>query len=198
MVDRFNREAKLKDITTLDKLNYYWDIYLNEYYHKQAHEGIKEYYEYLGVSVPPEGITPIQEWNRDSRPLKYLDVSVVSEAFLHHENRKVNQGGCISFQGKQYETKPELIGFTVEISYDPASPETLTVHYPGIEPFTARPLEIREFCGERDPLPVSMKECNASTSRLLDVLEKKHDSSQELTADAISFASFRKEISEDV
>ena len=53
---------------------------------------------------------------------------------MHHEKRKVNKGACISFRGKQYETKSSLVGFTVEIAYDPASPEIITVRYPGIEP----------------------------------------------------------------
>uniref|UniRef100_UPI0025A5D390 hypothetical protein n=1 Tax=Enterocloster clostridioformis TaxID=1531 RepID=UPI0025A5D390 len=44
------------------------------------------------------------------RPLKFLDTSVVAEAFLHHEERLVDKGGCISFQGRKYETKPSLIG----------------------------------------------------------------------------------------
>ncbi|MDO4650929.1 MAG: DDE-type integrase/transposase/recombinase, partial [Eubacteriales bacterium] len=129
VVDAFNREAKLKNIRTLEELNRLWAIFLHEYYHEKPHAGISEYYESLGAAVPEGGITPLQEWNRDTRPLSYLDVSVVAEAFLHHEERKVNKGACISFRGQQYETKPALIGCTVEISYDPSSPETITVFF---------------------------------------------------------------------
>ena len=39
---------------------------------------------------------------------------------------KVDKGACISFRGRKYETKPSLIGYKVEISYDPAAPETIT------------------------------------------------------------------------
>ena len=88
VVDDFIRESKLKDIKSLDDLNRLWEIFADEYYHKKPHEGISEYYESLGAAVPKEGITPLQEWNRDSRPLTFLDVSVVAEAFLHHEERK--------------------------------------------------------------------------------------------------------------
>ena len=80
VVDDFIRESKLKDIKSLDDLNRLWDIFADEYYHKKPHEGISEYYESLGAAVPKEGITPLQEWNRDSRPLTFLDVSVVAEA----------------------------------------------------------------------------------------------------------------------
>mgnify|MGYP007054492296 FL=1 len=80
---------------------------------------IREYYESMGVSVPEGGISPVQEWNRDSRPLTFLDASVVAEAFLHHEERLVDKGACISFRGKKFETRPALIGCTVGIAYDP-------------------------------------------------------------------------------
>ena len=198
VVDAFMREAKLQKVKTLEVLNRYWEIYLEEYYHKLPHGGIREYYESLGVPVPPEGISPLQEWNRDSRPLTYLDRDVVAEAFLHHEKRRVDKGACISFRGRRYETRPSLIGFDVEISYDPASPEILTVRYQGIEPFTARPVRIGEFCDKTQALPVSMQLRDAASSRLLDALEKKHGESGQRNADAISYADLMKGVGSNV
>lgn len=198
VVDAFMREARLQKIKTLEELNRYWLIYLEEHYHKDSHEGIGEYYESLGVAVPEEGITPLQEFNRDSRPLTYIDTTVVAEAFLHHEERRVDKGACISFRGQKYETKPSLIGFKVQISYDPVTPETITVHYPGIQPFTASPLKIGEFCDKNPTLPVSMLPAEAESSRLLNALEKKHEQSRRQMADAISFASYRKEADDHV
>lgn len=198
VVDAFLAEAKAKRIRTLEDLNHYWKIYLEEYYCKQPHDGIREYYESLGVEVPAEGISPEQEWNRDTRPLRYLDAGVVGEAFLYHEKRKVDKGACISFQGRRYETKPSLIGYTVEISYDPAAPETITVSHPGIPPFKARPLKVGEYCDPRTPLPVSILAKKPETSRFLDALEKRHKESVRRRADAISFGEYRKEVSQDV
>ena len=196
VVDTFIRESKLKDIKTLDELNRLWAIYLDEYYHKKKHEGIAEYYESLGAAIPAEGITPLQEWNRDSRPLTFLDASVVSEAFLHHEQRKVDKGACISFRGRLYETKPALIGYTVEISYDPAKPEIITVSYPGFESFQAIPVKIGSYCDKNTTFPASMQEQRPTTSRFLDALELKHQQSRSQMADAISFASYRKEVND--
>lgn len=193
VVDAFLREAKAHKVKTLEEFNRHWSNYLEEYYHKKGHDGIREYYESLGVAVPAEGITPLQEWNRDSRPLTFLDASVVAEAFLHHEQRLVDKGACISFQGRKYETKPTLIGFKVEIAYDPMSPETVTVSYPGMEPFTARPVKIGEFCDKNPALPVSMQETEAENSRMLAALEKKREQSRRQMADAISFGQFRKD-----
>ncbi len=193
VVSAFNREAKLKKIRTLEELNRYWEIFLEEYYHNRSHDGIREYYEGLGVTLPEEGISPRAEFNRDSRPLTYIDVSVVAEAFLHHEKRKVDKGACISFRGQRYETKPELIGHTVEISYDPSTPETVTVSYPGYPSFEARPLKIGSFCDKKPALPAEMQKKEAETSRLLDALEKKHEENAGHMADAISFAGYGKE-----
>lgn len=194
VVDTFMRESKLKDVKSLEELNRLWEIYLEEYYHRRKHQGIAEYYESLGAAVPEEGISPLQEWNRDSRPLSFLDVAVVSEAFLHHEQRKVDKGACISFQGKRYETKPALIGHTVEISYDPMVPEVITVSYPGFEAFHASPVKIGEYCDKGTTLPAAMQKQEPTTSRFLDALEAKHEAHKQQMADAISFADYRKEV----
>lgn len=193
VVDAFLREVKVHKIKTLEELNRHWCNYLEEYYHKDDHDGIKEYYESQGVSVPPEGITPLQEWNRDQRALVFLDTTVVAEAFLHHETRLVDKGACISFQGRKYETKPSLIGFQVEIAYDPVSPETITVNYPGTEPFTAKPVKIGAFCDKNPTLPVSMQETEVECSRMLAALEQKREQSRSRMVDAISFGQFRKD-----
>lgn len=193
VVDAYLREAKAHKVKTLEELNRHWSNYLEEYYHKTGHDGIREYYESLGVTVPAEGITPLQEWNRDSRPLIFLDASVVAQAFLHHEQRLVDKGACISFKGRKYETKPALIGSKVEIAYDPMAPETVTVSYPGMEPFLARPVKIGAFCDKNPALPISMQETEAEQSRMLAALEKKREQSRRQMTGAISFGQFRKD-----
>lgn len=198
VVDSFLEEVKLKNVQTLEELNHYWAVYLEEYYHKQPHDGIKEYYRSLGSQVSAQGITPLQEFNRDSRPLTFLDAAVVGEAFLHHETRRVDKGACISFRGKRYETRPSLIGFNVEIAYDPASPDIITVNYPGMESFQAEPLKIGEYCDPKPALPVSMQEKEPETSRFLDALEKQHEEMNRRRADAISFGGYRKGGGSDV
>ena len=150
------------------------------------------------MDVPSSGITPYQEFTRDTRPLTFIDTSVVNEAFLHHEKRKVDKGACISFQGRKYETRPSLIGFNVEIAYDPMASEIITVSYPGMEPFQAHPLKIGKYCAQKSELPVSMQAVEPETSRLLDALEKRHHESRQHRADAISFGGYKKEVGSDV
>lgn len=101
IIDKFLAEVKVHNIRTLERLNRHWSNYLEEYYHTSPHAGIREYYENMGVPVPKGGIFPVQEWNRDTRPLTFLDTSVVAEAFLHHEERLVDKGAWHQFQGKE-------------------------------------------------------------------------------------------------
>lgn len=198
VVDTFLREFALEPVRTLETLNRKWTVFVEAHYLKHPHEGIAEYYESLNVPVPDNGITPEQEFNRDSRALTYLDVGVVAEAFLHHEKRKVDKGACISFWGRKYETKSALIGSTVEIAYDPQNPEVITVSYPGLEPFQANPLKIGSFCDKNPSLPLCMQAEQPESSRLLSALEKKYEQERTATADAISFASLGKEMKKHV
>ena len=114
------------------------------------------------------------------------------------KNVKLTKEPASASGGQRYETKPELIGYKVEIAYDPAAPEVLTVTYPGYEPFTARPLKIGSYCDKNPTLPVSMQGQKPSTSRFLDALEIQHEKSREQVANAISFASYRKEADDNV
>ncbi len=192
-VNGFMAEAKAQKVNTLEQLNHFWNIWLEEYYHNKPHDGIAEYYKSLGTPVPPEGISPKQEWNRDSRSLVFLDADVVGKAFLHHETRVVDKGACISFNGLKYETSTSLIGATVEITYDPMDSEIITVTYPGIDSFDVKPLRIGEFCDAKPELPLCMLAEEPETSRFLKGLEQRHANSQQMMANALSFGAYRKE-----
>ena len=192
-VDQFIAEVKLKKPESLNEINRLWKIFVEEYYHKKPHEGIREYYLSLNCQVPSEGITPLQEWNRDTRQLVFLDKDIVGEAFRFHESRTVDRGGLISFKGRKYEAGASLIGAQVEISYDPRADTDITVHYKEMEPFTAKPVSIGSFCAKDPAIPDAMTDAVPSTSRFLDVIEKRHEEAQSKLADAISYSSYRKD-----
>ena len=193
LVDSFLREAEAKKIKTLEELNLFWHMWVDEFYQNDPHEGISEYYRSQGWEVPEGGITPLQEWNNDSRRLVYLDVSVVAEAFLHHTTRSVDKSGCISMNGVTYEVSTALIGAKVEVSYDPMAMETVTVNYHGMNPIIARPLKISEYCDQKPAIPASMLDVEPKTSRFLDVIAEKYEERKRIQANAISFSSFRKD-----
>jgi len=67
-----------------------------------------------------------------------------------------------------------------------------------MEPFEAHPLQMSEFCKPKPKLPDTMLPVEPESSRFLDVLEKKHKERMKQNADAISFASLKKEATENV
>lgn len=197
-VNAFLAEASAQKIKTLDELNQYWDIWLEEYYHNKPHEGIEEYYKSLHSPVPAGGISPLQEWNRDSHPLVFLNVNVVGNAFLHHEFREVDKGGCISVAGQMYETSTALIGAKVEITYDPLKPEIITVSYEGIKPFLAKPFQICEYCDSKPEIPSSMLPTEPESSRFLEGLKRQREKTLRLQANALSFSNYGREDADHV
>lgn len=198
LINSFEKECKAKGRMTLEEANKYWQYFVEEYYHQKPHDGIAEYYVSMDWKVPHGGITPQQEFTRDSVRLRFMDAGVVAKAFLHHEIRIVDKGACVNFNGRKYDVGLSLIGAKVEIVFDPMEPETITVLHKGMEPFEAHPLEMTEYCKPRPKLPDTMLPVEPETSRFLDVLEKKHRQRMQQNADAISFASLRKEATEDV
>lgn len=198
LINSFEKECNAKGRMTLEEANKYWQYFVEEYYHQKPHDGIAEYYVSMDWEVPEKGITPQQEFTRDSVRLRFMDAGVVAKAFLHHEIRTVDKGACVNFNGRKYDVGLSLIGAKVEIVFDPMAPETITILHKGMEPFEAHPLEMSEYCKPRPKLPDTMLPVQPETSRFLDVLEKKHRQRMQQSADAISFASLRKEATEDV
>ena len=192
-VDSFIAEIRIAHVHSVEELNERWKYYLEEEYQKESHEGIREYYEAMDVKVPSGGISPEQEWNRDTRKLTFIDVGTVSEAFMHHEMRQIDKAGCFSFDGRLYEASTALAGAEVEIIYDPLHTAEIEVRYQGITPIKAKPVRIGAFADKKPVVPVGMTDKIPESSRLLDALEKKYKENHRLFADAISFAGYGKE-----
>lgn len=182
-VNHFLAEAKVAKIKTLEELNHRWDVWLEAYYHEKPHEGLGD------------NITPRMAWGRDSKLLNFMDVSVVAEAFLHHEKRLIDKSGCLNFQGRKYDVSLSMIDHTVEISYDPMATETLRVTCDGFEPIEVHPLSIPEYCGKTPKLPDRLATQEPISSRFLDGLEERRETQRNQTMSAISFHSYRKEAS---
>ena len=197
-VDRFIAEIHAARVRSVAELNEKWKIFLEEDYQKKAHSGIAEYYRSMDVEVPPDGISPQMEWNRDERRLKFVDVSVVSEAFTHHETRLIDKAGCFSFDGKDYEASAALAGLEAEISYDPLNKETVTVSFGKMEKIQAHPVRIGAFADKAAPRPAGMTDMLPETSRFLDALEKRYNKDHGLMADALSFGEYGKAVNANV
>ncbi len=192
-VDQFTAEIRVAHVHSVEELNRRWKIFLEQEYQKEAHAGIREYYECRGASVPGCGITPEQEWMRDARGLVFLDVSVVSEAFLHHESRRIDEAGCFSLGGVRYEASAALANLEAEIAYDPMDMETVRVCCRGTAPLLAHRVEIGASASKVPAVPMGMTGSIPETSRLLDALEKKYKEDHGQMARALSFGDYGKE-----
>ena len=191
-VDQFMAEIRVAHVHSVEELNRRWKIFLEQEYQKEAHAGIKEYYESYGATVPSCGITPEQEWMRDTRGLIFMDVSVVAEAFMHRERRRIDEAGCFSLGGSRYEASAALSNLEAEIAYDPMDMETVTVCCFGAAPFPAHRMEIGAFASKVPAVPVGMTGNVPETSRLLDALEKKYKQDHGQMARALSFGEYGK------
>ena len=191
-VDQFIAEIRVAKVHSLEELNQKWKYFLEQDYQKEAHDGIREYYESQGAQVPPEGISPYQEFMRDTRGLVFLDTAVVSEAFLHHETRRLDNAGCFSFSDVKYEASVALANAEVEIAFDPMNTETIKVLYRDMEPVLAHRVRIDAFCDKTPAIPIGMTDKVPETSRFLDALEKKYKEDHQLMANALSFGDYGK------
>lgn len=183
-MDSFLSEIALMDVRTLEELNDLLKLWIEQHYHKSPHHGLS-------------GITPEAAFKTDKRPLKFIDMNTLKEAFLHTEERKVDKTGCISFEGKKFEVGLQLIGRKVSVHYDPSWSDVVEIHHPDFEPFLAKEQIIGEHCGARAELPERMTTLKPASSRLLDGLNKSNISGRTRKEVAVVFRKNR-EVSDNV
>jgi putative transposase len=172
-VDEFLTEAALKQPETLNQLNELLQVWIEEWYHKRPHDGLK-------------GLTPETAFKCDKRPLQFADPDLLRDAFRYSRKAKVDKIGCLKFNGAVYEAGFAFIGRTVEILYTPESLDEIEVLCKGVKPVIARRLEIGPSCGPREKLP-ELGTVKASSSRLLDAASRKRQARQNARHTAISF-----------
>lgn len=174
-VDSFLNEFELEKHRTLDRLNDLFGIWLDECYQNKPHSALKN------------NISPENAFRIDSASIRYLEPSVVADAFLHCEERKVDKAGCINFDGKKYEVGVSFIGCKVNVIYDPSDTTEITIEYEGHAPIRAQQLVIGERTGKRPKLPEHLTTIKAKESRLLKEASKKNDQRKSIQTPAISF-----------
>jgi transposase InsO family protein len=181
-IERFNRtadafldEVKLKNLKTLAMYNHYLDVWVQESYQNKVHSALKD--------------TPQNVYQSSGQPLRFLSAALIAKAFLHEEQRKVDKSGCISFKGEKYEVGLAYIGSRVNVTYDPADTQILTVeHVQSRTFFPVRKLVIGEHSAKRPQMPEFMTPLKPQTSRLLDEKEKLYERRQTARKRAVSYS----------
>lgn len=171
-VDSFLAECSLEEIRTLKELNEKFNAWLSECYTRKNHSGI--------------GTTPEIAFKSDSMPLRYVEQALLARVFLHCETRKADKSGCVSFEGKKYDLGMKYVGRTVDVVYDPANTQILTIEVQGEEPFTVREVQIGEHVRPRPTRPDST--AKVDHSRLLAAVSKKYQANTVERRRAISYS----------
>lgn len=171
-VDSFLAEIRLEKLETLERLNTLFQVWLEECYQNKQHSAL--------------GRSPLEAFNMDKEPLRFVEPEVLADAFLHCETRMVDKVGCISFMGKKYEVGLDLIGRKVAVIYDPSCLEEITIEYQG-DSRPALEQRIGERAGKRPQLPPQLLEQPAESSRLLTAAKAKNEERQERVAPAVSY-----------
>ena len=177
--ERFNHtlDAFLEEISlclpgSVEELNVKFNAWLSECYHSVVHSAL--------------GTTPEIAFKSDSMPPHFLDSAVLARAFLHCEQRKADKSGCISFGGNKYDLGVRFAGRTVDVVYDPANVEMLTIEVKGELPFPVHKLQIGEHVAPR-PARMKPERIETNHSRLLDAAVKASQKKELSRVRAISY-----------
>ena len=99
-------------VVTLAELNGMLWSWLSTEYHRRQHGGT--------------GRMPLEHWLSQCDTLRRPPrAEVLDEIFLHRERRKVRRDGTVRFAGRFLEVRPELVGQTVELRFEPEKPQRL-------------------------------------------------------------------------
>ena len=177
--ERFNHtlDAFLEEISlclpgSVEELNVKFNAWLSECYHSVVHSAL--------------GTTPEIAFKSDSMPPHFLDSAVLARAFLHSEQRKADKSGCISFGGNKYDLGVRFAGRTVDVVYDPANVEMLTIEVKGELPFPVHKLQIGDHVAPR-PARMKPERIETNHSRLLDAAVKASQKKELSRVRAISY-----------
>ena len=179
-VDAFLREATIEKPRTIDELNKLYKVWMDECYLNIPHSALN-------------GKTPVECYQLDSHELRFLSADAIADAFLSCEQRKVDKGGCISFNGMKYEVELGLsmIHRTVDVVYDPADISLLTVECEGFPSCQARPLVILSHSAAKPKLPEHFEKTEPTSSRLLNAAKAKNKEREKVRRTAISFTDLK-------
>lgn len=181
VIDSFINEAVIEKPNTLNRLNELFQVWLTECYQNKPHSALRE------------KMSPETAFRADKKSIRFIDPDTLSHAFLHCETRKVDKSGCISFMDQKYEVGLTFIGRQVDVVYDPANVEEITIEFEGYTPWKAKKLVIGERAGKRPDLPEHLQVQGVESSRLLKAAERKNQERQIEQKPAVTFRTVWKE-----
>lgn len=117
-------------IRTLSDLNRFFSAWLEIAYHQKVHNSFKQ--------------RPIDRYQKDDHPIRYVPPHELVDAFLLEETRKADKTGCISLLGQTFEVQTKLAGSQVQVRFDPHDLNEIQVWKDGKQYENARVLKLRD------------------------------------------------------
>lgn len=176
-VEQFIEEARLVQFKTLRELNTAFSIWLEEGYNHHYHTAL------TGADGTPR--TPAQVFNTNAGKLRFVSMEELQDAFMWEDDRVVRKDGCFSLHKIEFDAGPQFVGKKIEIRYDRINPEFAEIWENGQKVKTAYPKGAKPQISESVPAPAKPEP--PSTSRLLDVLEKRGKGRRKQELGAISY-----------
>jgi len=110
----FYNEAQLSGIQTLQELNEFFWAWLDERYHRERHESLKQ--------------SPLARWQQEEDTIERISPEVIQEALKLRTYRKVDfKTALIRLNGKQYQASKELGGETIQARWHFESSDEIEV-----------------------------------------------------------------------
>jgi putative transposase len=106
VAEQFAVEIDTAGVDSLAELNRWWAGWVEQAYHQRIHAGT--------------GQTPLQRWSAGAGDvLAAPDTATLAAAFRWTATRTVTRTATVSLHGNHYRVDPTLVGYRVELRYDP-------------------------------------------------------------------------------
>lgn len=129
VAEEFAVEADLDQVATLAELNRWWAAWVECVYHDRVHQAT--------------GQTPAARWAAGCHHLRPAPhPAALAEAFRWTAERTVTKTATVSLHGNAYQVDASLVGYRIQLRYDPCDLTDLIVYHRGARVGHATPARI--------------------------------------------------------
>ena len=178
-VSQFLEELSLEPPDSLETLNQKFRVWLDEGYIHKKHDSLVDQ-------------TPYQAYQADAAKVRFVSQQECHDLFLWEQTRTVDNSGCVSISGVEYEAGAEFVRKKVDVRYDPFDLSVVEIWRDGQRMKQARPIVISEFI-PKSQIPAQLSENikKPTKSRLLAVYEKQSSQRDQRRNGAISYRNLK-------
>lgn len=145
----------------------------------------------VAYNARPHGATrqtPRERFENDTEPLRRIDPVDLRQVFLWEEERTVDQTGCFSLHGNEYEVESPLARRKVLLRYDPYDLSQIQVWHEGKRFADAVPVQLRRPRHQAVPPPEPPAPQPAPGLNFLTLAQKEHDAERQARLGRTSYA----------